>query len=245
VAGTPKFEQIADDLRAKIESGEYGPGSPIPSDREIREAYGVASLTARKALSELRSEGLIEIRRGANPVVSTWRPILRDATTRLSAEQWGSGQAIWDADVADRVMSVESLKVYETSDAPAWVAEALGTSEILVRDRLFVVDKRPVQFAKSYLPLEIAKGTPIERHDTGPGGTFARLSDLGFAPTRFQERSRSRKARPDEARRLRMPSDRAVVVIRRKAATSEGRVVEVTEMTLDATAYILQVSFTA
>lgn len=245
MASMPKFEQIAIDLRAKIDSGEFAPGHAFPSDREIRELYGVASVTARKALAELRSAGLIEVRQGSSPIVSSWRPILRDTTTRLSTQLWGSGHAIWDADVADRALSVEQISVGETSTPPPWVAEALGTNEVLVRDRLFVVDGRPVQFALSYLPAEIARGTAIERHDTGPGGTFARLQELGFAPELFQERTRARKVQPEEARRLRMPADRTVLIIRRRAATASRRVVEVTEMTLDATAYVLQTSFTA
>jgi DNA-binding GntR family transcriptional regulator len=51
--------QIADDLRAKIESGTYAPGEKIPAIRTLAESYGVAYQTVREALTVLRNEGLI------------------------------------------------------------------------------------------------------------------------------------------------------------------------------------------
>lgn len=51
--------QIADDLRAKIESGELPPGKRLPSGRELARSYGVALMTAQNALQRLRDEGFL------------------------------------------------------------------------------------------------------------------------------------------------------------------------------------------
>lgn len=51
--------QIADDLRARIEAGEFAPGAKLPSIRDLGKEYGVAQMTANGALQELRSEGLV------------------------------------------------------------------------------------------------------------------------------------------------------------------------------------------
>ena len=55
----PAYTQIADDLRGQIETGKYGPGDRLPSNRLMSEQYGVAAETLRQALDVLRGEGLI------------------------------------------------------------------------------------------------------------------------------------------------------------------------------------------
>ncbi len=52
----PASVQIADDLRARIEGGEFAPGTKLPSIRELAAQYGVASMTAQGALQRLREE---------------------------------------------------------------------------------------------------------------------------------------------------------------------------------------------
>ncbi len=53
-------------LREQIASGEAGPGSYLPGERQLAAAYGVAPMTARRALKSLEAAGLItaEPRRG-------------------------------------------------------------------------------------------------------------------------------------------------------------------------------------
>ena len=41
------WSQIADDLRADIESGDLSPGQRLPSGPELAEIYGVTKVTAR------------------------------------------------------------------------------------------------------------------------------------------------------------------------------------------------------
>jgi DNA-binding GntR family transcriptional regulator len=52
----PASVQIADDLRLRIEGGEFAPGARLPSIRELATQYGVASMTAQGALQRLRDE---------------------------------------------------------------------------------------------------------------------------------------------------------------------------------------------
>src|SRR5215471_3361178 len=52
----PASVQIADDLRARIERGEFALGAKLPSIRDLATEYGVASMTAQGALQRLRDE---------------------------------------------------------------------------------------------------------------------------------------------------------------------------------------------
>lgn len=55
----PLFEQLAEILRAKIESGEWGPGHRLPSELALMQTYDVGRGTVRKALGLLRDKGAI------------------------------------------------------------------------------------------------------------------------------------------------------------------------------------------
>jgi GntR family transcriptional regulator len=86
----------------------------------------------------------------------------------------------------------------------------------------------------------------IAQEDTGPGGSYARLAELGHAPAHFREDVRARMPQPEEADALELPSAGTPVVdIVRTALTDAGAVIEVNEMTLDASAYILRYDFSA
>ncbi|NYT96023.1 GntR family transcriptional regulator [Salinispora sp. H7-4] len=49
-----RYEQIADDLTERIESGEFPPGSKLPSRRELIEHYGVTEPVIDRAMQVLR-----------------------------------------------------------------------------------------------------------------------------------------------------------------------------------------------
>nr|MDT0661390.1 winged helix-turn-helix domain-containing protein [Micromonospora sp. DSM 115978] len=57
-------QRIAQDIRDKIASGEYGPGDKLPSLRELTVLYQVSAEPVRSALLILQAEGLLEGRQG-------------------------------------------------------------------------------------------------------------------------------------------------------------------------------------
>ena len=56
---TPIYVQIVGYVQAHIESGEWQPGHRLPAERDMAESWGVAYLTIRRAMAELRKKGLI------------------------------------------------------------------------------------------------------------------------------------------------------------------------------------------
>ncbi|WP_245740746.1 GntR family transcriptional regulator [Nonomuraea maritima] len=65
----PLYDQLADALRKRIDDGELGPGALVPSESELMAQYGVARITARRAIKELREAGLIYTVRGEGSFV--------------------------------------------------------------------------------------------------------------------------------------------------------------------------------
>ncbi|MGW2152277.1 GntR family transcriptional regulator [Nonomuraea sp. NPDC001699] len=50
---------VANHIAGKIERGELKPGQRLPSELDLAEQYGVARMTVRRAMKELRERGLI------------------------------------------------------------------------------------------------------------------------------------------------------------------------------------------
>jgi DNA-binding GntR family transcriptional regulator len=65
----PKYRQIADELRTRIERGDYPPGSRLPTKTELMGQYNVAVNTVERAIDELRKAGIVETVQGAGMFV--------------------------------------------------------------------------------------------------------------------------------------------------------------------------------
>ncbi len=63
-ARTIRYREIAEDLRARIDAGEFGERRILPSESELSQRYEASRVTVRKALETLRSEGLVDSRQG-------------------------------------------------------------------------------------------------------------------------------------------------------------------------------------
>ena len=72
-SATPVYVQLADILRARIESGQLIPDRPVPSESQLQQEFGVARGTARKAIAVLREQGLVVTVKGRGSYVSPAR----------------------------------------------------------------------------------------------------------------------------------------------------------------------------
>ncbi len=65
---TPRYRQLADELRAEILAGDYSEES-FPTESELCKRYGVSRFTVREALRALQTEGLIARKRGSGTMI--------------------------------------------------------------------------------------------------------------------------------------------------------------------------------
>jgi GntR family transcriptional regulator len=68
-SATPVYRQVAAILRERIEAGTYQPGKRLPSVNGLVQEFGIAQLTARKALHVLVDAGLAEMTPGMGTYV--------------------------------------------------------------------------------------------------------------------------------------------------------------------------------
>ncbi len=226
----PPFRQIADELRAQIARGQFGPGDKVPSARQLADSYGVTLSTAHRALTELRMAGLVVAARGIGTIVRH-RPLVR-------REHWQPG-----ADIAAAGRPPSIAVTVRQGTASERIALLLGIdpdAEVLIRDRVMSENDKPLQLATSYVPLPVAQQVPqLAQHDTGPGGMYARFEEVGYQVA-MEETVGTRMPTPEEARQLKLgPGVPLLTITRVVRDDPTERALEVCDMRLAGDRYEL------
>lgn len=247
-ADMPAFKQIAQGIREAVSSGRLSPGDQVPSESQLMEHFGVARMTVRQALADLRAEGLLRSEHGRGVFVRDRPVVRRVASDRFARRHREEGQAAFLAEAEGvGTPSVDEIEVgSEVASADVRSAlSLLARSKVVARRRRYLMDGQPVELAQSYVPHAIANGTKIAEQDTGPGGIYARLEELGHQLAEFSEEVAARMPTPEERRRLRLPTGTPVLTVRRIAFDRNGTAVELTDTVKAAPSYVLEYRFPA
>jgi len=241
-------KQIADDLRALITAGELSAGDKLPSERELSDQYHVAPQTVRQAVGILKHEGLVVGQAGRGVFVRIRGPLIRLGSDRFSRAKRLAGKSAQqaEAEAMGRSFRQEVLELAEVP-APASIAAHLGVNAgdpVFKRYRREYVGEEPNQIAASYYRPEIVNGTAVMEQRTGPGGSYARLEEAGYALTEFYEEYNARMPTPDEVRLLRLPAGTPVMCVLR-IAYSDDQPVEVFESVVNASMIVFTNRFPA
>lgn len=211
----PAYKQIADQLRERLDSGEIKPGDRLPSETELIRTTKMSRATVRRGLQELVKEGRVEARPGEG-VFALGQPrrlVIRDPGEVLTAfrHESASSGPMKPAAEAQGFDYLSEVLALETTRASTTVARLLALAE---GDEVFVRRRRvwlrqagsieplqPGKLADSYIPIDIAVG-PIREEQTGSGGVYARIEELGHRVTHFEESLEFRMPSPREVRLL-------------------------------------------
>lgn len=68
-SGVPLYEQIVDQVRSAIWSGDLAPGAPLPSLRQLARDLEVSLITTTRAYNDLAADGLIANQQGRGSFV--------------------------------------------------------------------------------------------------------------------------------------------------------------------------------
>lgn len=90
--GQPEYRRVRDDLRRKIAAGELQVGEAIPSTSKLQQEYSVSSTVVRRAVNDLRGEGLLYGQSGKAVFVRAMPEAAKNeqATLELIAERFDS-----------------------------------------------------------------------------------------------------------------------------------------------------------
>ena len=165
----PKYAQVIDELRRRIESGEYPPGSLLPSEHQLSEEFQIARPTVVRALRVLRQDGWIETQQGKGSFVRG-RPALAGLESQRTGEE-----------ALNRDESREPGDLIEAgiSSPPARVAALLGQAgegEVLARRLVVRQDGEASELITWWVPAPLAEGTDLAGAEPVHGGVRGHLS---------------------------------------------------------------------
>lgn len=146
---TPLYLQIEQIIRDQLNSGELQPNDRVSSETELSERLGVSRMTARKAVDNLVSEGLLFRRPGMGTYVAPPR-IAHGLSTQLS---FSAGMEKLGLEHETEVLRAALVR------APHRAARSLGLSDgapIVTIERLRIVEGEPVALHHADLPGEFA-----------------------------------------------------------------------------------------
>lgn len=95
------YQQVADQIRGLIQSGDFAVGSRLPAERDLAQQLGVSRPSLREALIALEIDGTVEIRMGSGIYVAAAveRRTLSQAATGESAVELMEARATVEASV--------------------------------------------------------------------------------------------------------------------------------------------------
>lgn len=232
----PLYLRVAEDLRARIESGELPPGTRLPSVAELIAQYGGSNSVATRAYKLLADEGLVISRHGVGHYVrGTETPELLVRRHRRRPSQ-DSPFAVGAAEQgAVGTWRHESTTEQASETVAARLRIAAG-GPVMHTSYVYLADDQPVQLAESWEPLALTGQSLIALPEVGPHagiGVAARMRVIGIEVGEPVERVRARMATRAEAQALGMTPPGPVLAIERTYYDqASGRPVETADIVM-------------
>ncbi|MDD7401562.1 MAG: GntR family transcriptional regulator [Eubacteriales bacterium] len=147
------YQQIYEDLLAKILSRSYLPGSAIPSEYELAATYGVSRPTVRKSISLLESQGMVKTIQGKGAFV------LGKQESQIVEELQGFSRRLSDTGKAEKVTLIGCSR-RAAGILFADIFQIAGTAEIYIVRRLVSNQESPLALELWYIPLDAFPALP-------------------------------------------------------------------------------------
>ena len=106
----PIWQQLTMQLRQRIVTGAYPPGSRFPAVRELASEAGVNPNTMQRAMSQLEADGLVITNRTLGRTVTDKSEVLEEIRLRLAVERTEEYFTDMDALGYDRPAAVELVR---------------------------------------------------------------------------------------------------------------------------------------
>jgi GntR family transcriptional regulator len=218
--GQPFYAQVADALREDIQAGRYAPGGQLPSERELRERFGVSGNTVRAAIVQLRAEGLVTSHQGRGVFVQEQPAPMRRLDTDISASD-GFYRSLQRTGRAPATVTTVS-RGPASDEVADWLGIPSGT-EVVIRDRLMRAEGAPpINLAVSYFPAWVAEAAP-NLADPNVSGMPRWLREA-FGATYSEDLVDARAASEEEAERLEIEQGSPVLTIKGTTRDQQHRV---------------------
>lgn len=211
----PRFTRVAGELRERISLGDYGDSGALESEAELGQRYGVSRITVRRALEQLRAEGLVTSRKGAGWYVAGGT--FHQPVALGSFQHAASAVAEAGLELRRRVVEFGFLAT------PAEIAETLGLAaeaESLRVRSVRIADATPLDAVTEWVPAAVA--AHVSRADAEEIGIWETLRRHGRKIATVRQSIAAVAATEDTAALLGVAPGVPLLLVRRIAVDSGG-----------------------
>lgn len=237
MAPTPRYLQIAEDLRSQIESGRIPRGDKLPNEQELGKEYDASRNTIRDAIKHLARDKLIETKPGQGTFVS--EAVIPFVTVLTAADPetgFGGGEGTSYLDSVhkgNREPSVSQPEVQLTVP-PEPVRLRLGLKQgeqTVLRRQERRIDGLPWSLQTSYYPMSFITedgATELMMAKAIQDGAVAYLKEHGHQQKGYRDWITGRPANEDEQKFFRIGHGTAVFEVFRTAFDLDNNAMRVT-----------------
>lgn len=211
-------DQVADQLRRRIENGALKPDTSLPSERALAEALGVSRMTVRVAIDQLAEEGLLVRRPNRRTLVASDKISRSASFMSFSEEMRARG---WRPHSAIRQVAAT---VADVSVAAQLDLEVGG--KVIYLERLRFADDEPLALERVHLPF--GRFAALLTLDLTSESLYAVMErELGVRPVLSEESVEAVQLSTEEADIFGITAGAPALLTRRITRDEEGQVIEV------------------
>jgi GntR family transcriptional regulator len=216
----PLYKQLYLDLKASIQGGEYTPGDPLPTQRELEGQYGVSRATVRKAQELLEKNGYIKVEQGKGAfVIKTFATSAAQTDFGLADKKLRKSRA-----TTSRLLSKELV----TADPEiAQLLQITPQTEIIRIQRLRLVKGIPMALDTSYLSPKF--NFILQTDFSGRMILEVLQKDLGVVIARQDTTTQACLATPAQLDALNLTPPAAILCVTRTSYNQEDEIIESTQ----------------
>src|SRR5579862_364322 len=214
----PFYEQIVQYVRSLINDKKLRSGDTFYSEGQLAKTLGISKMPVRQAFQRQRSEGLLVIRRGKNPIIGAGPVSWNFRELHGFSEEMRSRGLVPSGQLLDLRR--------QNPDPEVLAALRLGPDEqVYFMKRLRLANNEPVAIVTSYLPVQLFPD--LERQDLARESLYQIIEQTyRISLWRAEEVIGATTARREEAQLLQTVAGDPVLHIKETTFDTEQRAVE-------------------
>ena len=221
----PLYRQITESMIAAIKEGTLKPGQRIENEVALSKRMAISRLTARRALQELVTAGLLLRRRGAGTRVAPPHIQRQLALTSFNDDLVEAGHTSHT--------EVLSYQVQFAGEKFSSLLNCDPTDEVVRIKRLRSLDHEPLSILRNVLPSDVAPSFS----DLSEHGLYECFKQAGVNLVSAIQTIGARNATAEESHALNLDSGAALLTMTRVSCDDRGRVIECASHVYDAARY--------
>lgn len=214
---SPMYLQLKKVIYSKIQSGEYLPGTSIPSENELAKMYGINRLTVRNGIDQLVNEGLLMRVQGKGVYVL-------GANGKRDVETVSGFEEIMKVSSTTRSSKILKQVVRKASDKFSWIFGISSEDEIYYIKIIIYIGGIPSSLEEIYIPKYLI--TQLDSIDLSVFSIEEIYDFYGIIRTKVNETIDLTRLDANEGRMLKINASEEVMVMESISFDDRDRVID-------------------